>query len=479
MSATGGRLTIGQTLIIITLLFIVAITGILVYTILTMNSRQSDAVVINIAGRQRMLNQMFLKEVLLAAQGHPANYRYTAEVWKSSLKALLDGGRAVLLGKTETVELPRTENADVRARLMDQHRLIDELVRKGEAFAGLPPDDPGAAAGLQELLALNDRLNDVTLAAARLYFVNSEARVASMLRWEVSLGLCVAVLGMLLSGQVVRTSRKLEEEVAQRKQAEEELRRSEAQRVEAFRQSDELKSALLSSVSHELRTPLTAIKSTVVGLMRSSDPLPEAVRIELLRGLDQEVDYLDRLVSNLLDMSRIEAGTLIPSRQWQPLEDLVEGAVRRTTAALQGRPLEIHLPDGVTPVYVDAVEIQQVLVNLLDNAAKYSPPGSTIRLTARTAGGEFEIAVANEGDGIPATDAERVFDRFYRLQTHRERSVRGCGLGLAICRGLVTAHGGRIWVESAPRRGTTVAFRIPTPDPEPLFPAAPAPGDRA
>src|SRR5579885_3614754 len=275
MSATGGRLTIGQTLIIITLLFIVAITGILVYTILTMNSRQSDAVVINIAGRQRMLNQMFLEEVLLAAQGHPANYRYTAEVWKSSLKALLDGGRAVLLGKTETVELPRTENVDVRARLMDQHRLIDELVRKGEAFAALPPDDPGAAAGLQELLALNDRLNDVTLTAARLYFVNSEARVASMLRWEVSLGLCVAVLGMLLSGQVVRTSRKLEEEVAQRKQAEEELRRSEAQRVEAFRQSDELKSALLSSVSHELRTPLTAIKSTVVGLMRSSDPLPE------------------------------------------------------------------------------------------------------------------------------------------------------------------------------------------------------------
>ncbi len=469
MKHTVVRLSIGQTLVVIAGLFIATMLGILSYTVLTIRNQRSMAAEINIAGRQRMLNQMFMKEVFLASQGHRVNYRDTAELWKGSLNALIHGGRVALLGQTETVELPPASDEAIRKKLIEQQRLIEEFVRKGERFAQRPEGSPGSAVELQELLGLNETLNEVTVEAARLFYAKADAEVANMLAWEISLSLCAAGLGLLLTVQVVRASRELVEEIAQRQHAEEELRRSEAQRIEAFRQSDELKSALLSLISHELRTPLTAIKTSVVSLQGVEGGLPEDTRVELLRGIDEEVDYLDRLISNLLDMSRIEAGQLVPNRGWYPIEDLVEGALRRSATMLQARRVDIQLPDGLAPVHVDAVEIQQVLVNLLDNAAKYSFPGTAIRLTARQTDSELTISVSNEGEGIAENDLDRVFDRFYRVRSKRERPVRGSGLGLAICKGIIAAHGGRIWVESTLGHVTTVTFTLPVREPAPSF----------
>jgi PAS domain S-box-containing protein len=238
------------------------------------------------------------------------------------------------------------------------------------------------------------------------------------------------------------------EDITEQKLTENRLRESEVKRTEALRQSDTLKSALLSSVSHELRTPLTAIKTSVSSILGNVPTGMNKEQQECLRGIDREVNYTSRLVDNLLDMSQIEAGTLIPHREWHPMEDLVEGALRRMEQSLEARNIEVQIPEDILPVFVDAVGIQQVLINLLDNAVKYSWPESPIRLHVRSGVQQIEVEVLNTGEPIQAQDLERIFERFYRRRSPREQSIRGTGLGLAICKGIVEAHDGQIWAES-------------------------------
>ena len=251
------------------------------------------------------------------------------------------------------------------------------------------------------------------------------------------------------------------EDITERKQTEERLRQSEAKEKEALLQSDELKSALLSSVSHELRTPLTAMKGSVSSIMENGSGSNGHKRQAVLKGIDREIDYMSQLVNNLLDMSQIEAGTLIPHKEWHLLEDLVEGALRHTDQILDTRDVDIHIPENVPPIFVDAVQIQQVLTNLLDNAVKYSSPASTIRLNIRIEAQNIAVEASNEGEPIQAQDLELLFDRFYRRPPIREKPIHGTGLGLAICKGLVEAHGGKIWAESIGRK-VTITFTIPT-----------------
>ena len=230
-----------------------------------------------------------------------------------------------------------------------------------------------------------------------------------------------------------------------------------ATQAEILQKSDELKSALLSSVSHELRTPLATIKTGITALLQEGLRWDRAVQREVLSAANAEVDRLTRLIGNLLDLSRIEAGALQPDRQWYEIGDAVREAVCRIAGRLPDHTVTVEIPDGALSVFVDYVQIQQIVANLVDNAAKYSPPGTAIDVTAAAEDGHLVVRVRDHGPGIPAPDAERIFSKFYQIG----RPSGGTGLGLAICRGLVEAHGGRIAVENPGEPGAVFAVTLP------------------
>ena len=640
-----GAPSIGRALLTLTTVFILTLFGILLYTVTTIQNQKLDSVMLDLAGRQRMLNQRLMKEVLLTTQGIPADYLFTRNILNQTLEALMFGGEAVVnLSTAEKVTLPPAPTQNILQVLGDQKTLISEFSAKTDRLLKIKSDHPEFYLELDSLLALNARLNEVANKAVKLFSRNSQEKISQMILWESLVGLLAGFFGVLLTRQVRLANRELTHEIQERSRAEtalrhrmeienlvanlstqfinlrpedldaginraleaigtfggvdrsyvfvfeddgeivsnthewcrpgiepqqsrlqglpirnfpwlaerlttcpfvqipsvanlppeaskekrefqsqqiqslvivplvwrerlfgflgldavkqekmwseedirllhmvgeifvngferdmieKDLRKSEADKIEAFRQSDALKTALLSLVSHELRTPLTAIKGSVAGLIGFSEQDGSEVQKEFLQGINQEIDFLNGLVDNLLDMSRIEAGTLAPHREWHLLEDLVEGAIRRLKSALEGRSLHVDLGENMAPVYVDGIEVQQVLINLLDNAIKYSPAESPIKILGHITPGQVEVRVSNEGAGIPQEDLSKIFERFYRMKSLHARLIRGTGLGLAICKGIVEAHGGRIWAESLQERGVTIGFMLPIPDAPP------------
>jgi two-component system sensor histidine kinase KdpD len=240
-----------------------------------------------------------------------------------------------------------------------------------------------------------------------------------------------------------------------------------ATQAEVLRRADELKNALLGSVSHDLRTPLATLKTGITALLEDHVGWDRQTRREVLAAANDEVDRLTRLIGNLLDLSRIEAGALVPDRRWYQAGELIADTVRR--AGLGNHRVTVDVPDPDLPVYLDYVQIQQVLANLLDNAAKYAPAGTEIRVAGTVEDGGLVIRVRDEGPGIPAAEAHRIFSKFYRIGGRRT----GTGLGLAICKGLIEAHGGRIAVENPGCRGAVFAASLPLAKP-PALTARPA-----
>ena len=230
----------------------------------------------------------------------------------------------------------------------------------------------------------------------------------------------------------------------------------EAQWAQLQMETEQMRSSLLSSVSHDLRTPLAVVTGAASTLLE--DTVDSATRRELSETIVQEAQRLNRLVRNLLDMTRLEAGALRVKKEWQPLEEVVGSALNRMEDALAGREVRTELPPDLPLVPLDAVLIEQVLVNLLENAVKYTPPGSPLEIGARKRPGGVEVIVADHGPGIPAGQEKRIFDKFYRVDAG---SGGGVGLGLAICRGIVMAHGGQLSVEN--RRGGGAEFRFQLP----------------
>jgi two-component system sensor histidine kinase KdpD len=227
-----------------------------------------------------------------------------------------------------------------------------------------------------------------------------------------------------------------------------------------LRESDALKSAILSAVSHDLRTPLAAIKAFATGLLEAGVPWdPDTVR-ESLTAIDEEADRLNRLVGNLLDVSRLQAGSLSLNRDWYSIEALIHETLRRSERLLERHPVTTDVSADLPAVSLDYPLVQQVLINLLDNAVKHTPAGTPIQITARQLPAEIQVSVSDRGPGIAASEREAVFGKFYRLEKSEHRRA-GAGLGLAICRGFVEAHGGRIWIEESPGAGATVTFSLP------------------
>ena len=230
--------------------------------------------------------------------------------------------------------------------------------------------------------------------------------------------------------------------------------------AEALREADILKSAVLSTVSHELRTPLAAIKASVTSLLEATGRWDEADRREFLSAIDEETDRLTALISNLLDLSRLEGGALRLDRDWYDVSELLETVCGRLQPMLGDHPIKLETPPDDGEMYVDYVLIGQVIQNLAENAAKFSPPSSPVHILARAAGHELELGVEDEGPGIAESDRARVFDKFYQAKGTGARAT-GIGLGLAISKGIVEAHGGSIRAEGNVHGGATLVVTIP------------------
>jgi two-component system, OmpR family, sensor histidine kinase KdpD len=235
----------------------------------------------------------------------------------------------------------------------------------------------------------------------------------------------------------------------------------EVSHTEALRQSDELKSALLASVSHDLRTPLTAIRAAVDSLLEESISWEPGALREFHLIISEEVSRLTRLVQNLLEMARIEAGELKVSKRWEPVSEIINNVLLRSAAALRNHRVKVEPEDNQHVVNADSRLIAEALANLVENAARYSPAGTQIVIGGRVEGGELVICVSDQGPGVAPEEAGRVFDKFYRGARLAGKPSAGTGMGLSIAKGIVEAHGGRIWVDSQVGRGATFAFAIP------------------
>ncbi len=233
----------------------------------------------------------------------------------------------------------------------------------------------------------------------------------------------------------------------------------EAQRAELLSRTDELKSALMSAVSHDLKTPLASIMASVTSLLEPGMNWDEETERDFLQGIYDEALRLNKLVGNLLDMSRIEGGALHPEKEWYSIAEVVESVVQRLEPRLAQHPLTKDIDKGIPLMLFDFSEIDQVLTNLVENAAKYTPAGAAIHIAARCIDNYLELSVEDRGAGVPAEHLKYLFDKFYRVDKRSESP--GTGLGLAITRGFVEAHGGHIRATNRQGGGLKVTFTLP------------------
>ncbi|PYS88671.1 MAG: hypothetical protein DMF64_19920 [Acidobacteria bacterium] len=368
----------------------------------------------------------------------------------------------------------------------------------------------GIAVVTAALAPFHERINSTTVALALLLVVLFVATL-----WGSRPALLASVLGMLCfnffflppvhtftiaapqnwvaltaffitaitAGQLsARARRRAKEAEAGRREIErlyQELREAfaRASHAEALRQSERLKSALLDAVTHDLRTPLTSIKASVTTLLATSDEPEETValdaegRQELLEVINEEADRLNHFVEGLVELARIEAGAMTLRRRWGAVEEIIAAALKRAEALTRAHHVAIETERELPSVRVDARALTEVIYTLVDNAAKYAPANTRIRIAARRAADEtVQVSIEDEGRGIPVALRERVFDKFFRA-TQDASSVAvnptGTGMGLAIARGIVEAHGGRIWIEAgSDGRGARVVFTVPVGDEE-------------
>jgi two-component system sensor histidine kinase KdpD len=227
-------------------------------------------------------------------------------------------------------------------------------------------------------------------------------------------------------------------------------------------ETNQLRAAMFSSVTHDFRTPLASIKAGVTSLLDRSVEHDPGQERDLLTTILEETDRLNRLVGNILDLARIRAGALTPARHEAGLDEIAEVVVARLAPRLPGVRIVLDLADDVPSVAVDEMQLDQVMTNLLENAARHSPADGEIRLAVAPDGDRVVVRVTDRGTGVAAADRERVFEAFYRGASSPDSP--GTGLGLAIANAIVKAHGGRIWIEDAPEGGASFVFEIPVHD---------------
>ncbi|MCA1615140.1 MAG: DUF4118 domain-containing protein [Acidobacteria bacterium] len=386
------------------------------------------------------------------------------------------------------------------------------LVTPGNSRAGYFAATAGVAAVTAALKLFGGHVNAATVALALLLVVlfvatwwgSRPAVAASLLgvlcfnffflpphgtltvdAWDNWIALIAFLITAVTVGQLsAHAKRRTEEAEAGRHEIErlyEELRGAfeRASHAEALRQSEKLKSALLDAVTHDIRTPLTSIKASVSTLLDElrakangggSITLAAEERREMLEVIDEESDRLNRFVEGLIELARIEAGEMHLRRSWGAVDEIVAAAISRAEPLTRQHQVRVDIRDEMPVVRVDPRAVSEVVFTLIDNAAKYSPARTPILVTAACPDNHvIQIAVENEGEGVPPALRERVFDKFFRATRDGDagdgRNPKGTGLGLAIAKGIVEAHGGRIWIEDGgDGMATRVAFTLPVAD---------------
>ncbi|HKR02944.1 MAG TPA: DUF4118 domain-containing protein [Pyrinomonadaceae bacterium] len=259
-----------------------------------------------------------------------------------------------------------------------------------------------------------------------------------------------------------------------------------ASQAKALEQSERLKSALLDAVTHDLRTPLTSIKASVTTMLDDSRPetgdekagaLDAEGRREMLEVIDEETDRLNRFIEGLMELARIEAGEMHLRRRWGSIEEIVTTALERAAPLTRNHQIQVGLGADLPTVRVDDRAVAEVVYTLIDNAAKYAPKGTGINVEAKSVDGQtVQLSVEDEGPGIPVDLRERVFDKFFRAMRDGDSSTHqpsGSGMGLAIAKGIVEAHGGHIWIEDPlDKRGNRVVITLPIGDEDEAAPEA-------
>ncbi|HEY3254151.1 MAG TPA: ATP-binding protein [Polyangiaceae bacterium] len=256
--------------------------------------------------------------------------------------------------------------------------------------------------------------------------------------------LVMAIVAVVISGSAERTRRQ----------------QRAAQARELQIETERLRNSLLSAVSHDLRTPLATIFGAGTELLEDGAELAPAEREGLIQAIVEEAAHLDQLVTNLLEVTRLDEGPIAIRRRPEPLDEVVEAALSRLRGRLADRPVRSHVPEQIPMVPIDAVLIQQVLVNLLENALRYTSDGTPLEIEATSTADEVTLEVRDHGPGIREEEAERLFERFYRGHSHSPQDG-GVGLGLTICRAIVQAHGGTITLANRVQGGAVARLTLP------------------
>ena len=255
-----------------------------------------------------------------------------------------------------------------------------------------------------------------------------------------------------------------------------------ASEAEAIKRSERLKSALLDAVTHDIRTPLTSIKASATLLLEDQDEIDSSVRLSseeqhaILEVITHGADRLDHFVEGIVDLARIEAGDIDLHRKWGAVDDIIDAALAQAEPLTRNHQIKVLVPSELPVIRVDARAVAEVIYALLDNASKYTPAGTVITIEAHPPAEDvIEIAVEDQGSGIPPSLRVRAFERFYRIDRNGSPTQHGIGMGLAIAKGIVEAHGGRIWIEDATSGpGARVVFTVPVGDEDGMLEVRPS-----
>ena len=309
------------------------------------------------------------------------------------------------------------------------------------------------SASESELPGLSDQLKDAAHRSTSFHDVKSKLTVTPIRLGGQPIG-SLAIAGSSLSDAALHSLLNLVAIGLERAVSQDSMNRAEV-----ARESEELKSTLLDAIAHEFQTPLTSIKAVTTGLL--SDPahvLPEQQR-ELVTIADESADRLSKLVTDAIQLARTEGGAFRLKRGVHFVSSLVSAALREMKSLTDGREIKVSLSDELPPVWVDADMIQMVISHLLDNALKYSPSGTAVSVRAQLSGARVIVSVADQGPGIPVDEQSRIFEKFYRGRN--DRNLKGTGMGLAIAREIMAAHGQQIWVVSQPGNGSEFFLSLP------------------